>query len=234
MRRVPIITAVAVFVAVVAAVVQYTVPAAVPTLQRGDPSLLTSGEWWRLVTPLLVQTLGWYQVVTNLVTLALMGAVAERLMGGLRWAVLFVAGTAAGQLGAFMAHAAGGGASIAICGLAGGTAVWLLARPEPSRWPAAVVVCYIAALAGWGFSGIPVAAVAAVVAAAVLVVSPRVALVGSVVCAVAMAVNADLHGVSLLAGMAAGFALTVLPLSGNTPGSLVRTAPPAEPSDRKP
>jgi hypothetical protein len=208
MRRFPIITAIAVGVAVVAAVVQYTVPAAVPTLQRGDFALVTSGEWWRLATPLLVQTLGWYQVVTNLVTLALVGAVAERSVDGARWAILVAAGTVGGQVAAYAWGLPGGGDSIAICGLAGGMVVWLLTHPVTSRWPVAVVVCYIAALTGWGFSGIPAAGVAVAVAAVSASLSPRIALSGAVACAVAMVAHADLHGVSLLSGMVVALVLT--------------------------
>ncbi|HYQ67027.1 rhomboid family intramembrane serine protease [Actinophytocola sp.] len=206
MRRLPIISATAAGVAVVAAVVQYTVPAAAPTLQRGDFTLVTSGEWWRLVTPLLVQTLGWYQVVTNLVTLALVGAVAERSVGGARWAVLFAAGTIGGQVAAYAWGLPGGGDSIAICGLAGGMVVRLLAGPAANRWPAAVVVCYVAALTGWGFGGIPAAGVAGIVAAVAVFAlpSPRFALLAAVGGAVALAAHADLHGVSLLSGMVAG------------------------------
>jgi len=50
----PVLTASAVTVAILAAVVQYTVPAAIPALQR-DPDRLAHGQWWRAVTPLLVQ-----------------------------------------------------------------------------------------------------------------------------------------------------------------------------------
>src|SRR5688572_12959796 len=56
------LTAAAVVVALVAAVVQYTVPDVVPALQR-DAGALADGQWWRVATPVLVQTLGWYQVV---------------------------------------------------------------------------------------------------------------------------------------------------------------------------
>src|SRR3989442_9520440 len=65
----------AVGVAVLAAILQYTVPGFGPALQR-DPTALAHGEWWRLVSPLFVQTLGWYQVLANLVTLALFGVLA--------------------------------------------------------------------------------------------------------------------------------------------------------------
>jgi hypothetical protein len=71
----------------------------------------------------------------------------------------------------------------------------------------AVVVCYVAALAGWGFSGVPAAGAAAVVAALFVSLSPRVALLGAVGCAAAMAAHTDLHGVSLLSGMVVALVL---------------------------
>jgi membrane associated rhomboid family serine protease len=209
-ERKPIIAATAVGVATVAAVVQYAVPSVVPVLQR-ESGALEAGQWWRLVTPLFVQTLGWYQVVTNLVTLAVVGVIAERLFGRWRWVVLFAAGTIGGQIAAYAWREPGGGDSIAICGLAGGAVIWLLAgRPDASRWAVGAVVCYIAALTGWGFGGTRAAAVAVLAAVLVLcVVRVRgVALAGAVACAVALTVAADLHGVSLLSGMIIALVLT--------------------------
>jgi membrane associated rhomboid family serine protease len=202
--RVPIITAVAVGVAAAAAVVQYAAPAVVPLLQRESWTVAT-GQWWRLITPLFVQTLGWHQVAMNLITLALVGAIVERRLGRLRWAILFAAGAVGGQAAAFAWQLPGGGDSIAICGLAGGMTAWLLAdRKEASRLEVGVVVCYVAALTGWGFGGVRGAAVAVVVAGLVVLVTPAwVGLLGTVACAVALAIAADLHGVALLCGMAA-------------------------------
>jgi hypothetical protein len=72
------------------------------------------------------------------------------------------------------------------------------------------VVCYIAALTGWGFGGIRAAAMVALAAVLVLCVVRvrRVVLVGAVACAVALAVVADLHGVSLLSGMIIALVIT--------------------------
>lgn len=208
-RSVPVITATAVGVAIAAAVVQYTVPSAVPALQRlpGAPDL---DQWWRLVTPLFVQTLGWYQVVTNLVTLAVVGVVAEWRLGRWRWTVLFLAGTVGGQIDAYVRHEPGGGDSIAICGLAGGLVIWSLAG-DTGRWAVAVVTCYVAAITGWDLFGIRAAAVfVAVACVALWAVPARVVLLGAVACAVVLAAQADLHGVSLVSGMAAGSVLTGL------------------------
>jgi membrane associated rhomboid family serine protease len=253
--RVPIITAVAVGVAVVAAVVQYAVPAVVPVLQRESWAVATD-QWWRLVTPLFVQTLGWHQVAMNLITLALIGAIVERRLGRPRWAILFAAGTVGGQAAAFAWQLPGGGDSIAICGLAGGMVVWLLAdraaairnrvggvptdRPVANRSrvlagrvEVGVVVCYVAALAGWGFGGVRDAAVAVVVAGVAVLLAPAwVGLLGAVACAVALATAADLHGVALLSGMSVGLVLTLWPgrstqhgHRGRPRGSSGRSAP---------
>jgi hypothetical protein len=53
-RRFPVLTVAAAGIALVAAYGQYTVPAMVPALQR-PPGALARGQWWRLVTLLLVQ-----------------------------------------------------------------------------------------------------------------------------------------------------------------------------------
>jgi membrane associated rhomboid family serine protease len=209
-RRPPILTATAVTVAIGAAVAQYGFPAVVPALVR-DLDALRAGQWWRSASPLLVQTLGWHQVVANLLALAVFGLVAEWLVGRWRWLVLFAAGTLGGQVAAYAWQEPGGGSSIAICGLAGGAAVTLLAGHGPVPRPFAhAVVYYVVALTGWGFSGIVAAGLGGLGAAAFLHGLPRlgvreverVALAGAVACAAALAVAADLHGVSLISGMA--------------------------------
>ena len=201
-------TLVATAVALGAGITQFAVPAVVPWLERKSDGLFL-GEWWRCVTPLLVQTLGLHQVVANLVTLFAVGVVAEQVVGRRMWLLLFVAGTVAGQVAAFVRHEPGGGSSIAICGLAGGTLVALLAgaRPVP-RLPALVVTCYIVALAGWGFRGPRTAVLATVLVAVCLTLAGRVArsgaatagLVLAALCVVVLALVGDLHGVSLTAG----------------------------------
>lgn len=224
-RRFPVLTGYAVGIAGVAAILQYTVPGIVPALQR-DPDALAYGQWWRLVTPLLVQTLGWYQVLVNLVTLALVGAVAEWVLGRWRWLLLFLTGTAAGQLAAYAWQEPGGGDSIAICGLAGGVALALLAGSEPvPRIPAYTVVLYIAALAGWGWYGVVAAGLACLATIALwyalrwLPHIDRLALAGTVACALVLALRRDLHGISLTAGIVA---MTVLVLVDHRLSGLTR------------
>jgi membrane associated rhomboid family serine protease len=213
-QRFPVLTVTAVGIATVAAIAQFATPVIVPLLQR-DPIGLAHGQWWRLVTPLAVQTLGWYQVLANLVSLAIVGLVAERLLGRLRWVALFVAGTVGGQVAAYAWHEPGGGDSIAICGQAGGVVVALLVHSSPvPRWAADPVIYYIAALTGWGLRGTIgagggcVAAVVALYGMRRFGLSPeRVALVGTIGCVVVLAAVRDLHGASCAAGAVAMTAL---------------------------
>lgn len=208
-RSWPVSTTTAFAVACAAAVLQYAAPAVVPLLQR-TPNGLARGEYWRLATPLLVQTLGAHQVLANLATLAVIGAVAEWTLGHRWWVSLAIAGTAGGQLAAYRWHEWGGGDSIAICGLAAGVLVTQLVGGDPPvRYAADAVLYYIAALAGWGLAGLAGSALA--VAAATLGLwairrinydlGYRVALAATGLGALALAALHDLHGAALTAAM---------------------------------
>jgi membrane associated rhomboid family serine protease len=216
-ERPPVVTAAALVLALVAAAVQFMAPSVMARLER-DRGALAEGEWWRVVTPVMVQTLGWHQVFANLLTLLAVGVVAERLVGRWRWVVLFAVGTAAGQAAAYLWGEPGGGASIAICGLAGGTLVVLLAlgdrAPRLSTW---VILCYVVALAGWGSGGFLGAGLGSVAAVALgyevdrlgFPWSDRLALVGALLLVAALVVVRDIHGVPLAAGAVAGAAWLV-------------------------
>jgi hypothetical protein len=204
-------TLTAVGVAILAAAAQYAAPAVVPLLER-DPAALAGGQWWRAVTPLLVQALGWHQVLTNLVTLALFGFLAERLLDRWQWLMLFAAGTVGGQMAAYAWGEPGGGDSIAICGLAAGVLVTLVLAPAPiPKLPSDAVVYYVVALTGWGLSGIGAAAAGCVVVGILLLglrqlAVPgveRLALAGGMACALLLVTYSDLHGISLVSGAAA-------------------------------
>ncbi|MEV0201415.1 rhomboid family intramembrane serine protease, partial [Nonomuraea sp. NPDC050691] len=85
-----------------------------------------SGEWWRLITPILVNPEGWHQVVFNGVMLLLVGVTAERTFGRARWASLYVAGGLAGNAFSYVFGNYSAGSSVAVAGLAGGLAAWAL------------------------------------------------------------------------------------------------------------
>src|SRR5574338_384657 len=75
----------------IAAVIQFAFPPTLNALRR-DPDAIAGGEVWRLATALCVQDGGVAGSVFNVVTLAMLGTTAERLLGTGRWIVVFVAG----------------------------------------------------------------------------------------------------------------------------------------------
>ena len=68
---------------------------------RRDPDRLQSGEWWRLITPLVGQDGGLSGLIFNLVILLAVGAVVENLFG---WKLLLVTYLAAGILSEVAAY----------------------------------------------------------------------------------------------------------------------------------
>jgi len=92
-----------------------------------SPAALTQNEWWRLISPILVNAHGWMQVTSNLLALAVVGVVAERLWGSRLWIAFYIAGGVAGEIAGLAWKPIGAGSSVAVCGLLGSVAVSLLA-----------------------------------------------------------------------------------------------------------
>ncbi|HSV65728.1 MAG TPA: rhomboid family intramembrane serine protease [Mycobacteriales bacterium] len=128
-RPVPLVSAMVVTVMAVLAVAQSVFPALVGHLER-DPA----GPWWRLLSALLVQSSGWVQTVFNLVALAAVAPVAERVLGPARWLLVYLAsGLAANAVSAAGWSPRGAGDSVAICGLVGALAAqYTLGGPSPA------------------------------------------------------------------------------------------------------
>jgi rhomboid protease GluP len=96
------------------------------------------GEVWRLVTPLFVERGGWPEITLNLVTLALVGAITERLWGSRRWLWFYFAGGLSGELAGLAWRPLGTGSSVAMLGLFGACAIALVRRRGP--WPLLTVL----------------------------------------------------------------------------------------------
>lgn len=100
-----------------------------------DKSALAAGEWWRLVTPVLVHG-GLVHLLFNMYFLYLVGPLVEQLYGSVRFALLYVLTAAAGSAASFVfgGPAPSVGASGAIFGLCGVLlAVSLVHRPVLDR-----------------------------------------------------------------------------------------------------
>lgn len=112
-----------------------------------DPDRFWAGEWWRLVTALFVQDGGVAGTIFNLVSLGIVGAVAEQLWGRARWLLIFFAGGAASQLFALAWQPCGAGNSVANFSLAGSVALLGLRSSGPPAQKVAATASLAAAVA---------------------------------------------------------------------------------------
>jgi|KBSSwiStaDraftv2_1062776.scaffolds.fasta_scaffold35989_4 membrane associated rhomboid family serine protease len=111
---------------------QFFFPSLLPLFERNYERFL-AGDWWRLVTSLFVQDGGIAGSIFNLVSLILVGVVAERLWGSRRWLVIFFTGGLLSQLIAFAWQPIGAGNSVANFSLAGSVAVFCLTLLDAPR-----------------------------------------------------------------------------------------------------
>jgi rhomboid protease GluP len=114
-------------------VLQFVFPGLLPALQR-TPSTLSSHEWWRLITPIFINRGNWKEITFNLVSLAVVGTIAERLWGRRRWLMFYLLGGFVGECAGLAWKPDGAGSSVAACGLLGALSAWMLFRIK--TWPA--------------------------------------------------------------------------------------------------
>jgi rhomboid protease GluP len=106
---------------------QFVIPGLLPALQR-TPATISSHEWWRLITPFFIERGGWKEITFNLVSLAIVGAIAERLWGCRRWLMFYLLGGFVGECAGLAWKPDGAGSSVAACGLLGALSAWMLFR----------------------------------------------------------------------------------------------------------
>jgi membrane associated rhomboid family serine protease len=110
---------------------QFLFPAILALFER-DYARFAGGDWWRLVTALVVQDGGVAGAISNLVALALIGMIAEQFWSAGRVLLLFFAAGSVGQLAGFAWQPVGAGNSVANFGLAASVAIACLARRPPT------------------------------------------------------------------------------------------------------
>ncbi|MFJ8910202.1 rhomboid family intramembrane serine protease [Amycolatopsis sp. NPDC102389] len=122
----PVATAAVWFVTAAAGVAQLAHPGLLDQFRR-NPAALADGEWWRMVTPMFFQDGHLVGMIFNLATLAVIGALAERLLGPVRWLVVYFGCALIGNAVSYLwLNPTGAGNSMAVCGLLGALATAML------------------------------------------------------------------------------------------------------------
>lgn len=143
MSRVPLASIAVVAVTAVPSLLQFALPGLEPALMR-DPAAIAGGQWWRLVTALVVQDGGLFGTVFNLLTLAALAVLAERTLGPARMLLLYATGAVVGEITGYVLGVAGAGNSITVCALAGVAGLVLAALANIHGLPVLAGM-----LAGW-------------------------------------------------------------------------------------
>jgi membrane associated rhomboid family serine protease len=204
-------------------------PQIVPALWR-DPKALASGQVWRLVSPLLVQSDGLVAFITVFAGLLLVGVVVERLYGHLRWIILFFVGGLAGEIAGYAWQPYSSGTSVGVLGLVGGLvalAVWrsdVVARFERANLLVILALIYsvaiVAGLVGGDLGAAALSGALPAVAAGLLIflgqrhVPSRIValfILGIVLIgALLLTILHDIHGPARLAGLTVGALLALI------------------------
>jgi membrane associated rhomboid family serine protease len=181
---------------------------------RNLPHLRT-GQWWRVVTPVLVQPSGWGQLVFNLLGIAVIGAALQRRLGWAAWSLIYLAG-GPGTIAVYIAwHPGdtGGGSSAAVAALIGALGVLLAAGADLGRlerFAQLYSVFFAVYLTALQLGGVLPSVIAGNASIIVMVAAHRAvrsttliraSLVAVLVAGVAMTAARDDHGAGILIGV---------------------------------
>jgi len=172
-RRIWPVTTAVLAVTIFVTLLQSIFPQVLELLKR-RPGCLAAGEWWRIISPLFVHSMGWpgeasrssghdawknlAHLVFNVAWIAYVGVVVERLFGGTRWLVIYFISGVIGEFAGFAWKPDGAGASLGGSGLIGALCIWVILVRPPQRWQfrlsgmlgllGAAILCAVADLHG--------------------------------------------------------------------------------------
>ena len=132
-RRLPVATASVFLVTGAVTAAQFAFPEVLDALRR-NPDALASDEWWRTLSPLLVQYPLWQALVT-VPAVAALGVPVERLLGARAMLALYLLPGAVGEVLGYVWQPHGAGNSVADFGLVGGLVAWLFLAAGDRGWP---------------------------------------------------------------------------------------------------
>ncbi|MFI9379555.1 rhomboid family intramembrane serine protease [Kutzneria sp. NPDC052558] len=205
--RLPVLTIGVTVVTAATNIVQLTVPGTFERFGRTPAGL--HGEWWRTVTSLFVQDNGVAGIVSNLLFLALIGAIAEQVASRPRWLLHYFGVGLVSEFVGYLWQPVGGGSSIAICGLTGIVAVALWQRDARlPRWAAGATFLWCGALFGSLWWPLAFTGVVAVWIVRDRPWAVRPAGIAVVFTAVVLSALTNIHGGALVIGVLLGLLTT--------------------------
>jgi membrane associated rhomboid family serine protease len=204
-RRFPIVTTVVFVVTAAVNAAQLASASVLGDLERVPAGL--HGDWWRVLTSLFVQDGGVAGTLSNLAFLLVIGVAAEQVTTRPRWLLGYFGAGLVGEFAGYAWQPVGGGNSVAVCGLAGIVviAAWraddrlpVFGLPAAMLWVGALLATWWPPLVGVGIVGLVGAARLAEARWRYLGVA---ALVLTVFSGAALAIDRNIHGAALLAGL---------------------------------
>lgn len=188
-----------------------------------DVDQLRAGQWWRVASPVLVQSSGWGQLVFNMAGLAVVGAALEQRVSRVTWLTIYLAGGigSVAVLSVWMPRDGGAGSSDAVAALIGALAVVSLVDISSDRVGLAsqmYSVFFVAYLTGLAVGGTLPSIIAGDVAVVLLMIVRRAwsratlhraCLSLVVVGGAAMTVERQGHGIGIVVGMTIAIVIVV-------------------------
>lgn len=239
---VPVVTLTMFVITALVTGAQFVFPQVLSTLRR-NPQALAAGEWWRILSPLLVDPDGWLAIAAVAIGILLIGTVCERVFGHVRWLALYLGGALAGEIAGYAWLPYDAGSSIAVCGLIGGLLAYVFWRQDFASFVRTqgalgfIALLYavglIGALVGVAIGTATVSVVLGALLASALIWLAQLKVPARVVAsyvgiagllgAIVLTALRDLHGPALLAGACASALMLWLSPALRHAGTPVRT-----------
>lgn len=138
--QIPVLTLAVLFATFAFTCAEHLHPSLLGLLRR-DPVALSHHQWWRLLTPLLVQPDPWPRALMVFLLFLIVGALSERVWKRNGWITLYLLCGLTGEIAGYFWEPYNAGMSVAGAGLLGSLAAWMILSAPP--WQAKLGGGYI-------------------------------------------------------------------------------------------
>ena len=114
-------------------------PRLIALLER-TPTMLAHHEWWRFITPVLINPEGWRQIAFNALALLVLGTIVEREFRAARWLIIYLVSAIVGEIAGYAWKPNSAGSSVGISGLLGAFAAQLFFARAPQARVGAILI----------------------------------------------------------------------------------------------